>query len=362
MQRPAPIPSLSTVIPRDDAGRAMAVFAAATVTPGVVIAIAALAGGVWVWLALAGMTVVVAGLDRLAARAAPALPDAGEFPAADRLSAGLALLHLALIPLVVWALAGGSGLDVGERLALFAAAGFYLGQVGNANAHELIHRADRRLFRLGAAVYTALLFAHHTSAHRHVHHRFAATADDPNSARRGESLYAFLPRAWAGSFVAGYEIERELRRRAQGGPRGLHPYVWYLSGMAACLLAVAWAFGPWGLLAYLALAGHAQVQLLVSDYVQHYGLARGRRADGKALPVTPAHSWNAPHRASAALMLNAPRHSDHHAHPTRAFPALTLPEGAPVLPHSLPVMGLLAFHPPRFRRVMHRRLDRLTQG
>jgi alkane 1-monooxygenase len=356
-------PALARLWPRDAGARAMAAFAAATIVPGLAIALGAVAGGVWVWLALAAMTVVVGVLDRLAGRAAPALPGADGFPAADRLSAGLALFHLALVPLVVWALAGGSGLGLAERVGLFVAAGLYLGQVANANAHELIHRTDRRLFRLGAAVYTALLFAHHTSAHRHVHHRFVATEDDPNSARRGESLYAFVPRAWIGSFVAGHEIETALRqRRAPGARRGLHPYVWYLAGMAACVAAIGLAFGAAGVAAYVALAAHAQVQLLVSDYVQHYGLARARRPDGGIAPVAAGHSWNAPHRASSALMLNAPRHSDHHAHPARPYPALTLPEGAPTLPHSLPVMGMLAFYPRRFFRVMDRRLDRLTQG
>ena len=57
------------------------------------------------------------------------------------------------------------------------------------------------------------------------------------------------------------------------------------------------------------------------------------------------------------MMLNAPRHSDHHLRPARAFPQLEItPETMPVLPHSLPVMAVVALVPPLWRRVMDHRV------
>jgi alkane 1-monooxygenase len=93
---------------------------------------------------------------------------------------------------------------------------------------------------------------------------------------------------------------------------------------------------------------------MLSDYVQHYGLLRKRRADGRLEPVSAAHSWNAPHWFSAAMMLNAPRHSDHHAHPSRPYPALRLPQAcdAPMLPWPLPFACLIALAPPLWKRLM----------
>lgn len=76
---------------------------------------------------------------------------------------------------------------------------------------------------------------------------------------------------------------------------------------------------------------------------------------GKPEPVESRHSWNAPHLMSSALMLNAPRHSDHHAHPGRPFPALLLKGDMPMLPQSLPVMACVALYPRLWRRVMARR-------
>jgi alkane 1-monooxygenase len=107
-------------------------------------------------------------------------------------------------------------------------------------------------------------------------------------------------------------------------------------------------------LVWAGLALHAQVQLMLSDYVQHYGLTRATRDDGRLEPVAARHSWNAPQWFSSAMMLNAPRHSDHHAHPARAYPALRLPtaQEAPHLPWPLPVACTLALFPPLWKRAI----------
>jgi alkane 1-monooxygenase len=111
------------------------------------------------------------------------------------------------------------------------------------------------------------------------------------------------------------------------------------------------------------IAGYAQIQILLSDYVQHYGLHRAHTSQGRLEPVGPHHSWNAPHVMSAAMTLNAPRHSDHHVTPHRPYPALQLDRATmPVLPHSLPVMAVLALVPPLWRRVMDRRAARWRES
>ena len=356
-------PRLSALIPllrgADDAARAMRLFAAVTLAP-VVLVLAGLAlGGVAAWAALGFISLIVWLLDRFVAGTAPHVPWADEFPAADGLSVVLGVVHLVMLPVMVWALAGGVALGWAERFALFAAFGLWLGQVSNSNAHELIHRQDPGLRALGVAVYTAIGYGHHASAHRQVHHRFVATWDDPNTARRGEGFWAFLVRAWPGEFVAGHRIETALRAQARGGARrggGVHPYAVYLAGAAVAACGALALGGMAGLAVWLGLSAYAQVQLLLSDYVQHYGLERGRLPDGRPEPVGPRHSWDARHWASSALMLNAPRHADHHRRPGRAYPALELPEGGLRLPYSLPFMAMIALVPPVWFRVMNRRL------
>jgi alkane 1-monooxygenase len=337
------------------------VFALATLLPLALILTGALAGGPWIAAAALSMTALTAVLDGLVRRTLPAGSES-EFPAANGLSVLIAAGQLVMLALVTRAL-GGETLTAAEKAGLFVAAGLFAGQIGNANAHELIHRGDRVLHGLGMWAYASVLFAHHTSAHVHVHHVRVATRSDPSSARRGESLYRFIGRAWRGSFREGLRIETERLARA-GRPVWQHPYLAYLGAMLAVLAVAAWLGGAPGLALFVGLALFAQTQLLMSDYVQHYGLERQRRPDGRPEPVGPRHSWNAPHPASSAMMLNAPRHSDHHAHPSRAYPALTLPEAgvAPHLPRSLPVMACVALIPPLWRRVMDQRLAAWQAG
>ncbi|MDT8328825.1 MAG: fatty acid desaturase, partial [Roseovarius sp.] len=184
------------------------------------------------------------------------------------------------------------------------------------------------------------------------HHVHVASRNDPSSARPGEGFYRYTARAWAGAFKAGLHAESRLR---MGRDRGIlrHPFTLYLGVAALMLVASAMIFGVHGVAALGFIVGYAQLQILLSDYVQHYGLRRATRADGRPEPVGPQHSWNAPHWASSAMTLNAPRHSDHHVRPTRAYPALQLEAATmPMLPHSLPVMAVLALVPPLWRRIM----------
>ncbi|MBL4811079.1 MAG: alkane 1-monooxygenase [Rhodobacteraceae bacterium] len=324
-------------------------FTLATLLPLPLIAAAALRGGIWALAALVAMTSLTALLDILIAKTAHTAPDQ-EFPAANTLSVILGLSHFALLGLCITVL-GRSGLNPFEKFAVFTAAGLYFGQVSNSNAHELIHRGKRHLHLLGTAVYTSVLFGHHTSAHKLVHHIHVATSADPNSARLGESFYHFAMRAWRGSFSAGLRAE-SARLSRSGRAKWRHPYVGYGAGAALMLVLAALLAGPSGVVALFGLASFAQMQLLMSDYVQHYGLRRALLPGGKPEPVGDQHSWNAGHAASSALMLNAPRHSDHHSHPNRPYPQLALPPHIPILPRSLPVMAVVALMPGLWRRKM----------
>ncbi len=335
-------------------GYGVSTFALAAASPLAVFAAGIILGGFWPLLGLfymAGLSVV---LDLAIRQGLADAPEGVEFPAADVLLVGLALGQFVLMPMGVWAIAGPSQLDPVQRAMLFVAAGLWMGQVAHPAAHEMIHRGQPGLFRLGVAVYCSLLLGHHASSHRLVHHRFVATRADPNTARRGEGFWRFILRAWVGSFRAGYVAER-ARRAGR-----LHPYAIYIGGALAAL-ACGYALAGWaGLLCWLGLAAHAQMQLFLSDYVQHYGLVRAVQPDGRLEPVGPQHSWNAAHWFSARLMLNAPRHSDHHAHPSRPYPALRLPDAqdAPRLPWPLPVACVLALVPPVWHRAIKPHLAR----
>jgi len=328
----------------------MPLFSLAASLPLILTACAALWGGVWGWLALGYITVMVFTLDRLIARQTGNPDPDAEFPAADWLLVALGLGHFAVLALSLWAVSGQNDLTALERALVAVSAGLTTGQISHPVAHDLIHRSARAKRRLGRLIYTSLLFGHHASAHLRVHHIHVASAEDPSSARPGEGFYRYAARAWPGGFIAGLRAESRLH-----GDRSLwhHPYAAYLGGALALILTTAATLGASGVAALFFIAGYAQGQILLSDYVQHYGLRRLRTAEGRMEPVGPQHSWNAPQVMSAAMTLNAPRHSDHHVTPQRPYPALQLNrQTMPILPQSLPVMAVLALVPPLWRRIM----------
>ncbi len=333
----------------------MPLFAAAALMPVALMLAAVWAGGVWVWAAFLYMAVLVIVLDQLIPYVAGNAPEGAEFPAADALLVVAGVSALGLMVMATLALTRAQ-LETGEKVLLFLAVGYWLGHVAHPTAHELIHRGNRGLYRLGVAVYAAMLFGHHASAHRLVHHRHVATPDDPSSAPEGESFWRFAPRAWAGGFRAGWAAESALR--AKSGRGGVHPYVIYVACSGLALIVAFALSGVPGVLLWIGLSAHAQMQLLLADYVQHYGLRRAALPDGRYEPVTDRHSWNTPHWFSSALMFNAPRHSDHHAHPSRPYPALRLGDDAPMLPWPLPVACAMAMAPRLWRRMMRKPLAR----
>jgi len=193
--------------------------------------------------------------------------------------------------------------------------------------------------------------------HNRGHHVRVATPEDPASARLGESFWAFLPRTVKGSVVSAWELECEWLARDGRSPWTFRNNILNAWAMTVVLFAVLVAvFGP-VVLPYLLLQMVLGFPLLeVVNYLEHYGLLRQKRPDGRYELTRPEHSWNSNNVASNVLLYHLQRHSDHHANPTRRFQALRHFDEAPQLPTGYAGMILLALIPPLWSRVMDRRL------
>jgi alkane 1-monooxygenase len=224
-------------------------------------------------------------------------------------------------------------------------------------AHELGHKrasVERWLSRVALAQSG---YGHFFIEHNRGHHVRVATPEDPASARFGESFYAFLPRTVIGSLRSAWGLERtRLGRlgRSPWGPRNDILGAWAMSViLCAGLLA---AFGL-VVLPYLLIQAVVGFSLLeVVNYLEHYGLLRQRREDGRYERTRPEHSWNSNSAASNVLLYHLQRHSDHHANPVRRYQALRHVEEAPQLPTGYAGMIVAAVLPPLWRRVMDERL------
>lgn len=330
-------------------------YAAITLPPMFLLLLAGTAWGGFAWVALLWLTIVAAVADRLLAPPEATPVEEETVPWSDTLSVGLAFGHLLILLSTTSALTSGD-LTFGQSIALFFATASFFGQVSHPNAHELIHRTPLVLRALGAAVYTSVGFGHHVSAHRLVHHRHVGTDADPNTPLPGESFWAYLPRAWRGSFEAGAECEVDRLDRKGRSPNHItNPYWVWLGGAIVSLILVTLAAGLGGIPIFLGLAGLTGAQILMSDYVQHYGLQRLILPNGRFEPVAAHHSWNAPKGFSSYLMMNAPAHSEHHMHPDRPYERLNPEAKVPTLPFSMPVMASIALIPSLWARMMDRR-------
>jgi alkane 1-monooxygenase len=130
-------------------------------------------------------------------------------------------------------------------------------------------------------------------------------------------------------------------------------WVLWPAALAAGLHAV---FGPAAAIMY-AIGGAGGIYFLEAvNYVEHYGLSRGRLVNGSYERVSVGHAWNANHMLSNAVLLRLQRHSDHHMHGHRPYYTLNHLEGAPKLPASYSTMILLAMVPPAWFCVMNPRV------
>ncbi|MGI8945802.1 MAG: alkane 1-monooxygenase [Thermoleophilaceae bacterium] len=224
-------------------------------------------------------------------------------------------------------------------------------------AHELGHKRARLERRLSKVALAQSAYGHFFIEHNRGHHVRVATPEDPASSRFGESFYAFLPRTVLGSLRSSWAIERKRLARGGRGPFTVRNDILNAWAMTVVLFAaLAVAFGPVVLPFLAAQALGGLVLLEVVNYLEHYGLRRARRADGRYERCRPEHSWNSNNVASNVLLYHLQRHSDHHAHPTRRYQALRHVDEAPQLPTGYAGMILLAAVPPLWRRVMDRRL------
>ncbi|MRD48505.1 alkane 1-monooxygenase [Caenimonas koreensis DSM 17982] len=240
-------------------------------------------------------------------------------------------------------------------LGLSFAVGFVTGAQGITFAHELGHSRNRVDRALGWLLMASVNYSHFMVEHYRGHHPRAATFDDPATARRGETLWGFLPRTLGGSFMSGWRLEA-IRLRQFGKSWMASPLAW-ASGLNVLIVAVFAIAGEWKMLAFwLGQSAFAIWLLETVNYIEHYGLQRSVDADGKRDPFGVPHAWNADHVVSNSLLANLQRHSDHHTHAWKPFPELE-PLPGPQLPTGYAGCLLLAAVPPLWFRLMHPRLD-----
>ncbi|WP_239476482.1 alkane 1-monooxygenase [Nocardia arizonensis] len=255
----------------------------------------------------------------------------------------------------VWA---GTGPDLIDKVGLAVTLGIVSG-VGINAAHELGHRSEHLERWLSKIALAQSGYGHFFVEHNRGHHVRVATPDDPASARFGETLWEFLPRSVIGGFRSAIALERD--RLARRGKRwfSMDNHIVQAWAMSIALFATMILLFGYTIAPYLVIQALIGIALLETvNYIEHYGLLRARRANGRYARCSPRDSWNSDRLVTNVFLFHLQRHSDHHANPGRRYQTLRSSEQAPQLPSGYATMVLLAVVPPLWRAVMdHRVLD-----
>ena len=229
--------------------------------------------------------------------------------------------------------------------------------------HELGHkgfRADRLMARFALAV---PFYGHFSAEHNAGHHAEVATPEDTASARFGESIYRFSRREIPGGLRRGWRLEGRRLRRSGRPVLGVHNEILQSYAISVVLFGgMLLVFGPLVLPFLVIQTAYAWWQLTSANYVEHYGLLRLKRANGRYEPCKPHHSWNANHLASNLVLFHLERHSDHHAYASRRYQSLRHYDDVPQLPSGYFGMFMLAYLPPLWYRIMNPKVLDLVDG
>ena len=266
----------------------------------------------------------------------------------------LAAVHFSVL---AWSLSAGSQLSGLAWWGWVVSQGAISGIVAINLAHEMIHRRQTWAQQLGLALLASVNYVGFRIEHLRWHHIHVATPNDPSSARRGDNLFRFVPRALIRNTLKAWQLQANLlTRRNRRWLSIQNELLWWqlavLVGAGVIFACLGWK----AVVVFLLQGLIAAATLEMINYIEHYGLRRQRLANGRFEPPQPKHSWNADFLLSNALLLQLQRHSDHHANPTRSFPQLRSRDDAPQLPMGYAGMILLATVPPLWRRVMDPRI------
>lgn len=245
-----------------------------------------------------------------------------------------------------------------EMVGITINMGVVSGAMGINLAHELGHRRSAFEQMLARLMLWPSLYLHFTIEHNRGHHRYVGTLEDPATARKGETLYAFWGRSIGCSWLHAWKLEGDrLKQKGVSSWSLQNEMIRMEVGRLLYLVLVAWLFGPVVLAGILFSALLGILLLETVNYIEHYGLMRKKLPSGRYEPVEKCHSWNSNHELGRIFLYELTRHADHHFRSSRKYQVLRHFERSPQLPYGYPTSMLLALVPPFWFSLMNKRVE-----
>ena len=224
--------------------------------------------------------------------------------------------------------------------------------------HELGHRQTWGEQFLAKLMLLTSVMMHFFIEHNRGHHKNVATFEDPSTARKGETVYAFWFRAILNEYLSAWRLEKKRLEVIKQSNFSLHNEMIQFQIIQVLFVGlIYYLFGGFILLAFLFNAAIAYVSFETVQYLEHYGLQRKKNEKGRHERVKAHHSWNSNHVFGRLMMFNLSRHSDHHFKAHKKYQVLNHHDDAPQLPTGYPGMMILSLIPPLWFYIMNPKLE-----
>ena len=220
--------------------------------------------------------------------------------------------------------------------------------------HELGHRKSLLSRTCSKLLYLPCQYMHFFIEHNYGHHINVATPEDPASAKFKQNLYSFWISSVIKTYISAWKIQLKLLRVSKLSFFSIkNDMLFYTLFQVSFLVFI---YSNYGLVVTIYSCIMSVVSFLFLEtinYIEHYGLLRKIKLNGKYERVKPHHSWNSNHTVGRIILYELTRHSDHHFKSSKKYQVLESIEESPQLPYGYPTSILISFFPPLWFKIMN---------
>tara|TARA_B100000902_G_C27030391_1_gene774205 strand:+ start:1 stop:723 length:723 start_codon:yes stop_codon:yes gene_type:complete len=220
--------------------------------------------------------------------------------------------------------------------------------------HELGHRKSLLSRTCSKLLYLPCQYMHFFIEHNWGHHINVATPNDPATAKYRQNLYSFWISSVTKTYISAWKIQLKLLKISKKGFFSFkNDMIFYTLFQLLFLIFIYFNYGFIVTIYSIIMSIVSFLFLETINYIEHYGLQRQMKPNGKYERVRPHHSWNSNHTVGRIILYELTRHSDHHFKASKKYQVLESVQDSPQLPYGYPTSILISFFPPLWFRIMN---------
>ena len=241
-----------------------------------------------------------------------------------------------------------------EIIGIILSASIVMATNGINVGHELGHRKSLLSRTCSKLLYLPCQYMHFFIEHNWGHHINVATPNDPATAKYRQNLYSFWISSVTKTYISAWKIQLKLLKISKKGFFSFkNDMIFYTLFQLLFLIFIYFNYGFTVTIYSIIMSIVSFLFLETINYIEHYGLQRQMKPNGKYERVRPHHSWNSNHTVGRIILYELTRHSDHHFKASKKYQVLESVQDSPQLPYGYPTSILISFFPPLWFRIMN---------